>query len=119
MKKSIGNESQNPTRDAKNAQRAMRSASAGIGLPSSTLARVHAIRRFCTRQTTPQVFSSISKPSPPPTLIARSAFDDCAVEFNSRVAHDAAITTTAIAEARIQELPRAPLAGSCRGYITA
>ena len=39
MKKSIGNDIQNPVREAKNAQRASLAASGGIGVPCSTLAR--------------------------------------------------------------------------------
>src|SRR5277367_410941 len=100
----MGNESQNPTRDARNPQRASRAASSGIGVPCSAYARVHAINRFCTRHTTPHVFSSIRNPIPPPTLIAKCEFDDIGLEFNSSTTHDAAITIAVIATARTHGL---------------
>src|ERR1700722_11209095 len=97
------------------AQRARRSASAGIGVPCSTLARVHAISRFCARHTTPQVFISISRTMPPPTLIDRWLFEDCGPAFESRTIHEAAITIAAIAIVRTHGLSRTPLLGSWNG----
>src|SRR5216684_131779 len=96
MKNNMGNDSQNEVRDVRKFQRIKRSASGGIGTPCSALLRAQAIKRFCTRHTTPQVFSSITKPSPPPTLIARCAFDTLGPPFNARTSHDAAITTIEI-----------------------
>src|ERR1700689_2782784 len=119
MKKSMGNDSQKPTREARNPQRASRAASSGMGVPCSALARVQAISFFCTRHTTPHAFSSIRKPNPPPTLIDRCAFETSAPLFKSRMIHEASITMGAIEIARTQELLSSPLLGNCNGYIRA
>src|SRR5712664_3540069 len=96
MKNSIGNESHNDVRAVRNPQRINRSASAGIGVPCSAAARVHAINLFWTRQTTPQVFSSMTNPSPPPTLIARCPLEMLAPPFSASTSQEAAITIAPI-----------------------
>src|SRR5271169_1598003 len=96
MKNNIGNDSQNETRAVRKPQRIIRSASGGIGTPSSELARAHLINFFWTRHTTPHVLSSMTRPSPPPTLIARWALETVGPPFKAITSHDAAITTIAI-----------------------
>src|ERR1700685_3704001 len=104
MKKSIGNESQKATREARKLQRANRAACGGMGVPCSELARVQIISRFCKRQTPPQTLINIRKPSPPPTLMDRCALKTSAPLFRSRMRHEAAITMVAIAMVRNQGL---------------
>src|SRR5579863_4606767 len=115
MKKSIGIENQNPARDARNAQRASRAASGGIGVPCSALARVHAINLFWTRQIIPHAFSSINNPIPPPMLMDKCAFDDSGLAFNTSTAQHAARAITTIAVTRTHELSRIPVCGSWKG----
>src|ERR1700682_2002479 len=112
MKNNIGNDSQNEVRAVRKFQRINLSASDGIGTPCSLLSRDHAISFFCTRQTTPQVFMSITRPSPPPMLIARCAFDTVEPPFSTRTSHEAAITTTETPRTRNHGLLRIPFAGS-------
>src|SRR5258708_38707195 len=112
MKKSIGDESHNDVRAVRTPQRIKRSASAGIGVPCSAAARVHAINLFCTRQTTPQVFSSMTSPSPPPTLIARCPLETLAPPFSASTSQEAAVTIAPIPIVRTHTELRIPLAGS-------
>src|SRR5882762_7471304 len=80
-----------------------------MAAPCSAAARVQAINFFCTRQTTPQVFSSMMRPSPPPTLMARWAFETLGPPFNASTSHDAAITTTEMPITRTHTLSRIPV----------
>ena len=107
-----GSDIQKPVRDARNAQRAKCAASGGIGVPCSALARVQAISRFCARQIIPQAFSSISRPMPPPILIARCPLDDCGFAFSTSTIQEAATAMAAIAIVRTHGLLRIPLCGN-------
>ena len=111
MKKSIGNESHSDTRAVRNPHRIIRSASAGIGVPCSAAARVQAINLFCTRHTTLQVFTSITKPNPPPTLMAKCWFDTCSPPFSAITIQEAAITIAPIPIVRTHTESRIPFAG--------
>ena len=115
MKKSIGSDIQNPAREARNAQRASRAASGGIGVPCSALARVQAINLFWTRQMIPQAFNSISNPIPPPMLMERCAFDDPGLAFNISTAQHAAAAITTIAVIRTHGLSIIPVCGNWNG----
>jgi len=70
MKKSSGIDKNAFAREHRNAMRAMRFDFSGIGVPFSALSFVHWIIFFWMRQITPQTFSIMTQPMPPPMPIA-------------------------------------------------
>src|SRR5260370_24463643 len=109
MKNSIGNESHKDVRAVRNPHRIILSASGGIGVPCSAAARVHAINLFCTRQTTPHVFSNITSPSPPPTLIAKCPLQTCSPPFSAITSQEPPITIAPIPRSLTHPESRSPL----------
>jgi len=115
MKKSMGKDTQNPVREARNDQRVRYAASGGIGVPCSSAARIQMIKRFCARQMMPQALRSISRPIPPPMAIDKCTLDDCGFAFKRRVTQEAAMAIALMATARSQGLSKIPVCGSWKG----
>ena len=66
----MGNDSTKFAREVRKACRARYFALSGIGVPLAALSAVQRMIFFCARQITPQTFSIITQPIPPPMPMA-------------------------------------------------